>query len=138
MESLELEAPSTSLLTPSDDVTTYFKWHIIYHHLRFAFSVLKFFIRIVEERASFLEIELRLNSINIPIIVFESNLPIVQNSMCTETEKKDYSFSLGGRVNFAGCHHFSDALLAQTTPTKETSPIPKSVALVLILPTMPI
>ncbi len=58
MKWLELE-PLSSLLTPRDDLFTYHKWLIIYHHLRFAFSVLKSFIRIVEERASFLEIQLR-------------------------------------------------------------------------------
>ncbi len=40
--------------------------------------------------------------------------------MCTEAEKKEYGFSLGGSINFAGCHHFSDDLLGGATPTKET------------------
>ncbi len=41
--------------------------------------------------------------------------------MCTEAEKNEHGFSQGGSVNFAGqCHYFSDALLGQTTPTKET------------------
>ncbi len=39
--------------------------------------------------------------------------------MCIKTEKKEYGFSLGGIVNFAGCHHFSDALLDGATPIKE-------------------
>ncbi len=40
--------------------------------------------------------------------------------MCTEDEKNKYNFSLGGSVNFAGHHHFSDALLDGNTPTKDT------------------
>ncbi len=39
--------------------------------------------------------------------------------MCTEAEKKKYGFSLGGKVNFARRHHFTDALIVETTPTKE-------------------
>ncbi len=60
------------------------------------------------------------NQINIPIDVFESNVPIVRNSMCTEAEKKEYGFSLGGKVNFAGRRHFTDALIDEDTSTKET------------------
>ncbi len=41
------------------------------------------------------------NQINIPIDVFESNVPIVPNLMCTEAEKKENGFSLGGKGNFA-------------------------------------
>ncbi len=59
MKSLELELLSTSLLTPRDDLSTFHKWLIIYHQPRFAFSVLKSFIRVMEERALFLEIKLR-------------------------------------------------------------------------------
>ncbi len=60
------------------------------------------------------------NHIYIPIDIFESNVPIVQNSMYYEAEKKKYEFSLGGNINFAGRHHFLDALLCGTTPTNET------------------
>ncbi len=60
------------------------------------------------------------NHIDIPIYVFESNIPIIQNLMCIDAEKNEYGFSLGGSVNYAGHHHFSDTLLGQTTPTKET------------------
>ncbi len=60
------------------------------------------------------------NHTYIPIDIFESNVPIVQNSMYYEAEKKKYEFSLGGNINFAGRHHFLDALLCGTTPTNET------------------
>ncbi len=50
---------STILLTSRDNLSTYHKCLIIYHHLKLAFSVLKSFIRIVEERALPLEIGLR-------------------------------------------------------------------------------
>ncbi len=53
------------------------------------------------------------------IDVSESNVPIVQNSMCTEAEKKEYEFSLGKKVNFAGQRHFTDALIDEDTSTKE-------------------
>ncbi len=39
--------------------------------------------------------------------------------MCTEAEKKEYGFSLGEKVNFAGQHHFTDALIDEETSTKE-------------------
>ncbi len=39
--------------------------------------------------------------------------------MCTEAEKKEYGFSLGGKVNFAGRRHCTDALIDEATPTKE-------------------
>ncbi len=42
------------------------------------------------------------NQIDIPIDVFESNVPIVRNLMCTEADKEEYGFPLGGKVNFAG------------------------------------
>ncbi len=40
--------------------------------------------------------------------------------MCTEAERKKYGISLGGSVKFPEHHHFSDALIGGTTPTKET------------------
>ncbi len=51
------------------------------------------------------------NHIDITIDIFESNVPIGQNSMCTEDEKKEYGFSPSESVNFAASHHFSDVLL---------------------------
>ncbi len=39
--------------------------------------------------------------------------------MGTEAEKNEYGFSLGVSVNVTAFHHFSDALLDETTPTKE-------------------
>ncbi len=80
-EVIGIRTLSTSLLTPKDNLSTYHKWLITYHHLKFAFLVLKSFIRIVEEWASSFKKEL----------------------------KKEHGFSLGGSVNIAGCH-FSDAL----------------------------
>ncbi len=62
MKELKLKPLSTSLLTPRDNLSTYLTWLITYHHLRFTFSVLKSFIRVVEERALFLGIELRFTS----------------------------------------------------------------------------
>ncbi len=118
------ELLSTSLFTWRDNISTYHKWLITYHHLRSAFSVLKFFIWIVEKSIIFEdqdEIHLTIqNHIDIPFDVFESNVPIVWNSICTEAEKKKYGFSMCGSNNFAGHHHFSDALFDGTTPTKET------------------
>ncbi len=40
--------------------------------------------------------------------------------MCTEAEQKEYGFSLGGKVNFVGQRHFTDALIDEATSTKET------------------
>ncbi len=40
--------------------------------------------------------------------------------MCTKAEKKEYGFSLGGKVNFAGLSHFTGALIDEDTSTKET------------------
>ncbi len=68
------------------------------------------------------QVELHLtnwNQIHIPIDVFESNVPIVQNSMCTEAEKKKCGFSLGRKVNFAGQCHLTDTLIDEATSTKE-------------------
>ncbi len=56
----------------------------------------------------------------VPIDVYESNVPIVQNSMWSEAEEKKYGPPLDGRVNFSRHCHFSDALLEGSTPTKET------------------
>ncbi len=39
--------------------------------------------------------------------------------MCTEAEKKEYVFSPGGKVNFTGQCHFTDALADEDTSTKE-------------------
>ncbi len=72
----------------------------------------------MEEKATSLEIELRFTlpiEIALTIDAFESNF-----LMCTEEEKKEYGFSIGKRVNFAGHHHFSDALLGGNTLTNET------------------
>ncbi len=62
--------------------------------------------------------------------------------MCTEAEKKEYCISLGGKVNFAGQCHFTDALIDEDTSTKEMFdheflPIPRFVALLLVLPPIP-
>ncbi len=40
--------------------------------------------------------------------------------MCNEAEKKEYGFSLGGKVNFSGHYHVTDALVDEDTSTKET------------------
>ncbi len=58
--------------------------------------VLKSFVRAVEKTAyhSILFYDAPYQ-INIPTDVFESNVPIVQNSMCTEDEKEEYGFLLG-------------------------------------------
>ncbi len=40
------------------------------------------------------------NCINISVDVFKSNVPIVEKTMCTETEYEQYSFSLGISINF--------------------------------------
>ncbi len=69
-----------------DNLFIFLKWLITYHHQRFAFSVLKSFVRINEGKHHFVEIHLtNSNQIDIPIDVFESNHPIVWNSICTET-----------------------------------------------------
>ncbi len=39
--------------------------------------------------------------------------------MCPEAEKKERGFSLGGKVNFAGQHHFTDAVIDDAPSTKE-------------------
>ncbi len=57
------------------------------------------------------------NPINIPIDVFESKDQIVQNSTCTEAEKKDCAFSQGESINFVEWHYFSNAFLDGTTST---------------------
>ncbi len=60
------------------------------------------------------------NQIDIPIDVFESNVPIVRNSICTEAEKNEYGFYLCRKVNVAGQCHFTDALIDEDISTKET------------------
>ncbi len=39
--------------------------------------------------------------------------------MCTEADKNEYGFSLGGKVNFTGQCHFTDALIDEDTSTEE-------------------
>ncbi len=82
-----------------DNLSTFQKWLIIYHHPRLALSVLRSFIRIAEERAGFLEIELRFTL----LIGTGSTYPLVFLSLILqlfEIQRK-FDFSLGGKVNFA-------------------------------------
>ncbi len=79
------------------------------------------------------------NPIDIPIHVFESNVSIVQNSLCTEAEKKEYGFSLGKGMNFAVCHHFLmpflvELLLPKKNLTMNSLPFPRSATIALEVP----
>ncbi len=58
------------------------------------------------------------NYIDVHIDFFYSNIPIVWNSRCTESEKKKSGISLGGKVNLAGNHHFSDPSLTNLLKSK--------------------
>ncbi len=57
---------------------------------------------------------------DITIDIIESNVPFVQNSRCTETEKKTSGFSLGGRSSYAGQHYLTDALIGNTNSIQES------------------
>ncbi len=101
MKYLEFEPLSFSLLAPSDKLSIFHKWLIIYNHQRFAILVIKSFKRVTEEGASSLEVELRLtkpwNWIFIPIVTFSPMFSLFEIH-CAQSWEEGVWFSLRGCV----------------------------------------
>ncbi len=113
-KSIELGLSFTSALTLRGILPIYLKWLIIYHHIRFAFSFMKSFIRLVVGISPFLKSKqdkhnefkpkrYKTNAFkwNVPIFKIEHTLKLRNRNM----------FSSGRRVNFVGLCHFINALI---------------------------
>ncbi len=145
---MELEPPSTSLLTQKDNFSTYHKWLIIYHHLRFNFSVLKSFIRNAEERALFLEIEWRFTSSigtksTFPLTFLSLMFQLFEIECALKLRRKNMDFLWVERSMLLDDVILLMPLLMKPLQPKKCLtmnflPIPTFVALVLGLPPMPI
>ncbi len=130
------------------NLSTYHKWLIIYHDPRFAFSLLKSFIRVVEERTLFLGIKLRFTSpirvrltfllmflsLVIQLLKIQCALKLRRNSMVSLWVER--SILLDSVILLM------PSLMKTLQPKKRLTinflPIPRFVTLVLVLSPIPI
>ncbi len=129
-------------------MSTYPRWLITYHHLRIAFSVLKSFIRAVEERALFLEIELRFTSpigtrSTFPLMFLSLMFQLFEIRCALKLRRKSMvSLWVERSILLGNVILLMPSLMKTLQPRKRLTmnslPIPRFVAPVLVLPPMPI